>query len=152
MGATLRALRALVLLAGFYVLSAGLLALLAGLAVLIVAEPVHRQHPAVILTKLLMVPVILLAVPIIRGVFMFRAATGDQGPAGLTVDDRQQPELWAEVRALARQAARPTISSPTARRCSTGARSGTARRSWRTGSPPRPPRVLPPAACSRRCR
>ncbi|MCZ4100416.1 M48 family metalloprotease [Streptomyces sp. So13.3] len=103
MGATLRALRALVLLAGFYVLSTGLLAVLAGVFGVIVYESFQGHLALLFLGKLLVVP-LLLTFPIIRGVFMFRGGKGDEGPPGLTVDDTQQPELWAEVRDLARQA------------------------------------------------
>ncbi|MER7188017.1 M48 family metalloprotease, partial [Streptomyces hyaluromycini] len=65
MGATLRALRALVLLCGFYLLS-----------------------------------LVLLAVPVVRGMSMLRTSRGE-GPPGLPVTEADEPRLWVLVRELA---------------------------------------------------
>ncbi|WP_089099145.1 M48 family metallopeptidase [Streptomyces hyaluromycini] len=65
MGATLRALRALVLLCGFHLLS-----------------------------------LVLLAIPVVRGMSMLRAPRGE-GPPGLPVTEADEPRLWALVRELA---------------------------------------------------
>ncbi|MFG3018415.1 M48 family metallopeptidase [Streptomyces sp. NPDC048254] len=94
MGATLRALRALVLLCGFYLLG---LVLLAALAALDVAT-VTWAHGAVA-GKIVLVSVVL-AIPVVRGMFMLRTPKGD-GPAGLTVTEAAEPRLWALVRELA---------------------------------------------------
>lgn len=93
MGATLRALRALALLAGFYLL--GLLML----AVLIAVDWVATltTHSAVF-WKLYIVSA-LLAIPIVRGMFMLRIPR-DQGE-GLPVGETHEPRLWATVRELA---------------------------------------------------
>ncbi|MGW4905557.1 M48 family metallopeptidase [Streptomyces sp. NPDC004270] len=94
MGATLRALRALVLLCGFYLLG---LVLLAALAALDVAA-VTWAHGAVA-GKIVLVSLVL-AIPVVRGMFMLRTPKGD-GPAGLTVTEAAEPRLWALVRELA---------------------------------------------------
>lgn len=73
MGASLRALRALVLLAGFYLLSVFLLAALAGIDYAVVTH----LHGAVA-GKLLLVSVVL-AVPIVRGLFMLRTPRASPG-------------------------------------------------------------------------
>ncbi|MEU9150986.1 M48 family metallopeptidase [Streptomyces sp. NPDC048417] len=94
MGATLRALRALVLLCGFYLLG---LVLLAALAALDVAS-VTWAHGAVT-GKIVLVSVVL-AIPVVRGMFMLRTPEGD-GPVGLAVTEAAEPRLWALVRELA---------------------------------------------------
>ncbi|MDX3456884.1 M48 family metallopeptidase [Streptomyces sp. ME02-8801-2C] len=94
MGSTLRALRALVLLAGFYLLGVLLLAVLAGTDYLLFAHA-----PAAVAAKLALVSVVL-AIPLVRGLFMLRTPKGEE-PAGLPVTEAQEPELWRTVRELA---------------------------------------------------
>ncbi|MEU6226982.1 M48 family metallopeptidase [Streptomyces sp. NPDC047042] len=94
MGSTLRALRALVLLAGFYLLGVLLLAVLAGADYLLFAHA-----PAAAAAKLALVSVVP-AIPLVRGLFMLRTPKGEE-PAGLPVTEAQEPELWRTVRELA---------------------------------------------------
>ncbi|MDX3777092.1 M48 family metallopeptidase [Streptomyces europaeiscabiei] len=94
MGATLRALRALVLLAGFYLLGVILLAALAGADYLL-----HLHAPSSLSAKLYVVSV-LLAIPLVRGLFMLRTPKGEDLP-GLRVTQADEPELWRTVRELA---------------------------------------------------
>ncbi|MGW3264637.1 M48 family metalloprotease [Streptomyces sp. NPDC001056] len=94
MGATLRALRALVLLLGFYLLSLLLLAALVGVDI---AAFRWGHGPAV--AKLGFVTV-LLAVPVVRGMFMLRTPRGEDGP-GIDVTEADEPRLWALVREVA---------------------------------------------------
>ncbi|MDX3834476.1 M48 family metallopeptidase [Streptomyces europaeiscabiei] len=94
MGATLRALRALVLLAGFYLLGVILLAALAGADYLL-----HLHAPSSLSAKLYVVSV-LLAIPLVRGLFMLRTPKGEDLP-GLRVTRADEPELWRTVRELA---------------------------------------------------
>ncbi|MGW1720098.1 M48 family metalloprotease [Streptomyces sp. NPDC002156] len=96
MGSTLRALRALVLLAGFYLLGVLLLAVLAGADYLLFAHT-----PAAVATKLAVVSV-LLAIPLVRGLLMLRTPKGEE-PSGLPVTEADEPELWRTVRELADQ-------------------------------------------------
>ncbi|AJF66982.1 M48 family metallopeptidase [Streptomyces vietnamensis] len=96
MGATLRAVRALVLLSGFYALCLGLLALLgaADWAAVLWA-------PAAIRIKILIVSV-LLAIPVFRGMLMLRTPR-DEEPGGVLVTEADEPRLWRTVRELARE-------------------------------------------------
>ncbi|WP_406198668.1 M48 family metallopeptidase [Streptomyces europaeiscabiei] len=94
MGATLRALRALVLLAGFYLLGVILLAALAGADYLL-----YLYAPSSLSAKLYVVSV-LLAIPLVRGLFMLRTPKGEDLP-GLPVTEADEPELWRTVRELA---------------------------------------------------
>ncbi|MCL6734059.1 M48 family metalloprotease [Streptomyces neyagawaensis] len=96
MGATLRAMRALVLLAGFYLLGVILLAALAGADYLL-----YLHAPSGVALKLYVVSV-LLALPLIRGLFMLRTPKGEERP-GLAVTDTDEPALWRTVRELADQ-------------------------------------------------
>lgn len=96
MGASLRALRALVLLAGFYLLGVVLLAALAGADYAVIT---WLGGPIVL--KLLIVSVVL-AIPIVRGLFMLRTPKGEP-PAGVTVTEAQEPLLWQAVRDVAQQ-------------------------------------------------
>ncbi|KOG51238.1 hypothetical protein ADK76_37540 [Streptomyces griseoflavus] len=104
MGTSLRALRALILLAGFYVLALAVLALLTGAALAAWAW----TPPAAALTVTVLC--VLLGLPVLRGVFTLGAAGGDSkrgsgngvlGTEGLAVTDAEQPELWRAVRSLA---------------------------------------------------
>ncbi|MFJ6794703.1 M48 family metalloprotease [Streptomyces sp. NPDC091268] len=97
MGASLRAARALALLAGFYLLGFVLLAVIAGLDVALAAAGVHGP----LLFKLIIVSVVL-AVPIVRGMFMLRTPKGDPIP-GVPVSEQQEPVLWRTVREVAEQ-------------------------------------------------
>jgi len=94
MGTTLRALRALLLLAGFYLLGVLLLALLAGADYLLILHA-----PASLSGKLVLVSV-LLAIPLVRGLFMLRTPP-DEEDAGLPVTEADEPELWRTVKELA---------------------------------------------------
>ncbi|MCX4691357.1 M48 family metallopeptidase [Streptomyces sp. NBC_01408] len=96
MGASLRATRALVLLAGFYLLGLVLLAVLAGADL---AAVTWLHGPASV--KVLIVSVVL-AVPIVRGMFMLRTPKGEP-PAGVPVTEAQEPALWQAVREVAQQ-------------------------------------------------
>ncbi|MBL1081276.1 M48 family metalloprotease [Streptomyces actinomycinicus] len=97
MGATLRALRALVLLLGFYLLSLGLLAALIGLDVLVFT---WGHGPLTVKVGFITV---LLAIPVVRGMLMLRTPKGDDG-AGIQVTEADEPRLWALVRELAAEA------------------------------------------------
>ncbi|UUN28857.1 M48 family metallopeptidase [Streptomyces sp. FIT100] len=96
MGTTLRAFRAVVLLAGFYLLGVLMLALLAA-----IDWAATLWTPGSVYLKLYVVSVVL-AVPIVRGMFMLRAPK-DDGLAGLGVTETDEPRLWATVRELADQ-------------------------------------------------
>ncbi|KAA6223863.1 peptidase [Streptomyces albofaciens JCM 4342] len=104
MGTSLRALRALVLLAGFYVLALAVLALLtgAGLAAWAWASPAAALTVTVLC--------VLLGLPVLRGVFTLGTAGGNRKRGdghdapetdGLAVTGDEQPELWRAVRSLA---------------------------------------------------
>ncbi|MEU5199201.1 M48 family metallopeptidase [Streptomyces scabiei] len=94
MGATLRALRALVLLAGFHLLGVLLLAAFAGADYLL-----YLHAPSAVAAKLYVVSV-LLAIPLVRGLFMLRTPKGED-PPGLAVTEADEPGLWRAVRELA---------------------------------------------------
>ncbi|MEV6587644.1 M48 family metallopeptidase [Streptomyces acidicola] len=96
MGATLRALRAFVLLAGFYLLGVFLLAALAGTDYLL-----YLYAPASVAAKLYFVSA-LLAIPLVRGLFMLRTPKGEELP-GRPVTEADEPALWRTVRELAEQ-------------------------------------------------
>ncbi|WP_031189630.1 MULTISPECIES: M48 family metallopeptidase [Streptomyces] len=104
MGTSLRALRALILLAGFYVLALVVLALLTGAALAAWAW----APPAAALTVTVLCA--LLGLPVLRGVFTLGAVGGNSKRGsgngvpeteGLAVTDAEQPELWRAVRSLA---------------------------------------------------
>ncbi|MDL5203493.1 M48 family metallopeptidase [Streptomyces sp. ALI-76-A] len=94
MGATLRAVRALVLLAGFYLLGVFLLTALVGTDLLL-----YRYAPASVAVKLYVVSV-LLAIPLVRGLFMLRTPREEEA-AGLPVTETDEPGLWRTVREMA---------------------------------------------------
>ncbi|MGW4702584.1 M48 family metallopeptidase [Streptomyces sp. NPDC004285] len=94
MGATLRALRALVLLAGFHLLGLLLLVLLGALDWV-----AWRWAPAGWALKTYVLSVVL-AVPVVRGMLMLRTPR-DEGVVGVPVTDAEEPRLWAAVRDLA---------------------------------------------------
>ncbi|WKK23434.1 M48 family metalloprotease [Streptomyces olivoreticuli] len=97
MGVSLRALRALVLLAGFYLLGLFVLGVFAGLGF-----ATYQWTSSVIALKLCIV-LGLLAIPVVRGMFMLRTPE-DDGESGLTVTEAQQPLLWSTVREVAEAA------------------------------------------------
>ncbi|MFE0674148.1 peptidase [Streptomyces sp. NPDC058867] len=96
MGAIMRALRALLLLAGFNLLGVLLLAGLAFLDCLLFlyAPP----GVAVALCSVSVLP----AIPVAAGLFAFRARRGEEAP-GLTVTEADEPTLWQTVREVAQQ-------------------------------------------------
>ncbi|MEV0037310.1 M48 family metallopeptidase [Streptomyces sp. NPDC050804] len=96
MGATLRALRALVLLTGFYLFG---LILLGALAALDWAATLWA--PASVYGKLYIITA-LLAIPVVRGMFLLRTPKNED-VAGLPVTEAREPRLWATVRTLAEQ-------------------------------------------------
>ncbi|MEV5508062.1 M48 family metalloprotease [Streptomyces orinoci] len=96
MGACLRALRAILLLAGFYLLALVILGALVGIDIAVWTRGVHLA--SIKLTVVLA----LLGFPILRGVFTFGTGGGDTVP-GLPVTEAGQPELWRTVRGLAEQ-------------------------------------------------
>ncbi|MFG2180513.1 M48 family metalloprotease [Streptomyces abikoensis] len=94
MGTSLRALRALVLLAGFYLIAVLML------GVLVAADVAATLWaPGVAMVKVYVCSVVL-AVPVLRGVFLFSTARAKE-PDGLPVTEAGQPELWRTVRTLA---------------------------------------------------
>ncbi|MFD3802049.1 M48 family metallopeptidase [Streptomyces sp. NPDC058611] len=97
MGASLRALRALVLLAGFYLLGVILLAALAAADYAIISS----GHGGPVALKVFIVSVVL-AIPIVRGMFMLRTPKGEP-PAGVPVTEAAEPALWQAVREVARE-------------------------------------------------
>ncbi|KUM74656.1 M48 family metalloprotease [Streptomyces curacoi] len=96
MGATLRAVRALVLLAGFYLLGFVMLG-----ALVAVDWAVAKGHVGSVTAKVWFVSA-LLAIPIVQGMFALRTPKDEPLP-GLPVTEQQEPALWAAVRALAEQ-------------------------------------------------
>ncbi|MFE7356733.1 M48 family metallopeptidase [Streptomyces sp. NPDC057543] len=94
MDPTLRAVRAVVLFAGFYLL--GIL-LLAALCVLDWAAFRWTWIPIAVMVLARTSP---LALPIVRGMFVLRIPKNDD-VHGLHVDDTREPRLWATVRDLA---------------------------------------------------
>ncbi|MEU8779029.1 M48 family metallopeptidase [Streptomyces sp. NPDC048606] len=96
MGASLRTLRTLVLLCGFYLLSFVLLALLG-----LMDWAAHSWLPAYIGGKII-IGSIVLAVPIVRGVFMLRTPKAGPEP-GVLATEEHEPALWQVVRETAAQ-------------------------------------------------
>jgi Zn-dependent protease with chaperone function len=98
MGASLRALRALVLLAGFYLLGVVLLAVLAGIDYVAIRSGLHATADSIVVFS------VVLAIPVVRGLFMLRTPTAEP-PAGITVtvSEAQEPALWEAMRDVARQ-------------------------------------------------
>lgn len=96
----LRAARALVLLAGFYLMGAVLLAAMALLDWLLVTR-LFTAGAAWFEGTVLTVTV-LLAVAILRGMYAFlRAGRLGPVPHGVAITQQEQPELWEQVRAAA---------------------------------------------------
>ncbi|MFE5486588.1 M48 family metallopeptidase [Streptomyces sp. NPDC056527] len=96
MGASLRALRALVLLAGFHLLG---IALLAVLGLIDWAATLWAPGPWAL--KFYVVTAVL-AVPIVRGMLMLRTPQDEIG-TGVLVSEADEPRLWQTVRELAEQ-------------------------------------------------
>ncbi|MGW5526947.1 M48 family metalloprotease [Streptomyces xanthochromogenes] len=127
---TLRALRALALLAGFYLISGAVLALLVGIDVLIVIGVFEGGHAAWALVKLLAFS-LALTIPIVQGMFALRVRRRRHDPEPwLAVTEDEQPELWAEIR----QVAQLTGTRPPQRVVLTGdVNAGVAERTWMLG-------------------
>lgn len=100
MRTSVRAVQSLGLLVGFYLIALGALGLIAVVDVLVLT---HLDSGYGFFTLKVLVPSFLVAVPLVRGVFLVRRAK-DEVPPGISVSERQQPELWARVRTLAAQA------------------------------------------------
>ncbi|SHM23754.1 M48 family metallopeptidase [Actinacidiphila paucisporea] len=101
MTASLRALRALFLLAGFYLMGLVLLAVVLGIDWLLIRAGVAGGYYPLGLVAFSAV----IIAPILRGMFLFLTAglhTGDN--PGLAVTADEQPELWAQVEEAARAA------------------------------------------------
>ncbi|OAH13865.1 M48 family metalloprotease [Streptomyces jeddahensis] len=96
MGATLRAVRALVLLAGFYLLGFVML------GALVAADWAAAQTSVGSAYVKIWILSALLAIPIVQGMFALRTPKAEP-LAGLPVTEQQEPALWAAVRALAEQ-------------------------------------------------
>ncbi|WP_137993696.1 M48 family metallopeptidase [Streptomyces vilmorinianum] len=94
MGASLRALRALVLLAGFHLLGFVMLALLGA-----IDWAATLWAPGLWALKLYLVTGVL-AVPVIRGMLMLRTPE-DEAAGGVRVTEADEPRLWQAVRELA---------------------------------------------------
>ncbi|MFE0043924.1 M48 family metalloprotease [Streptomyces albireticuli] len=94
MSASPRALRALVLLAGFYLVALAVLGVLVGADV-----AAWIWAPAPVAIKVTVITA-LLGYPVLRGAFALGEGSGDEREA-LPVTEAEQPELWGTVRALA---------------------------------------------------
>jgi Zn-dependent protease with chaperone function len=101
MTASLRALRALVLLAGFYVMGIALLAVVLGLDWALLVGPLATGYfPLGLFFFSTM-----LIIPIVRGMLAFLlAGRRGEGKTGYVVPPDDQPELWAEIGEAARLA------------------------------------------------
>jgi Zn-dependent protease with chaperone function len=96
----LRAVRALVLLAGFHLMSVVLLAAMAALDWLVVTRLFTAR--AAWFEGTVLTVTVLLAVAILRGMFTFlRAGRPGPVPHAVAVTPQDQPELWEQVRAAA---------------------------------------------------
>ncbi|MEY9963088.1 Zn-dependent protease with chaperone function [Streptacidiphilus sp. MAP12-16] len=109
MRTSVRAVQALVLLAGFYLIALGALAAIAVVDVLVLTHLDSGSGPGssglgssgLGAAKLVLFSFVV-AVPLVRGVFLVRRPK-DEAPPGVSVTERQQPELWQRVRDLAEQ-------------------------------------------------
>lgn len=99
MRTSVRAVQALALLAGFYVLALGFLAALVLVDVLLLTHVGQDFGSGAV--RLVALSVVI-AIPVVRGVFRIRRSK-EPPPAGVSVTPEQQPELWARVRAVAEQ-------------------------------------------------
>ena len=96
----LRAVRALVLLAGFYLIGVVLLAAMAVLDWLLVTRLFTAQ--AAWFEGTVLTVTVTLAAAILRGMFaFFRAGRLGRAPQAVAVTPEDQPELWEQVRAAA---------------------------------------------------
>jgi Zn-dependent protease with chaperone function len=96
MSSTLRAVRALILLAGFQLLSLVLLGVLAAV------DWAAVYAPSSVTSKVWLVSLVL-AVPVVRGMFMLRLPKLEE-PPGVPLTEEAEPRLWAVVRELAEAA------------------------------------------------
>jgi Zn-dependent protease with chaperone function len=102
MAATVRALRAFLLLAGFYLMGVLLLALIVGVDVLMVYEMVHGEFR---LGELYVLAVsLMVTLPILDGMFILGRRRSGGGSDGYEVARDAQPRLWAEIEEAARLA------------------------------------------------
>jgi Zn-dependent protease with chaperone function len=97
MRTSVRAVQALGLLAGFYLIAIGALAVIVGFDALVLT---HLDSNAGYAGLKLVGLSVLVAIPLVRGVFLVRRPK-DEAPPGISVSEQQQPELWARVRGLA---------------------------------------------------
>lgn len=98
MGSTLRAVRALLLLLGFYVVGLVMLGALGLADWWLIEDGVH----GIAGLKFLFLSLIV-GIPIVQGMFALRGPRFEPPADGLRVDERQEPRLWAAVRRLAGQ-------------------------------------------------
>ncbi|MGW1531215.1 M48 family metalloprotease [Streptomyces aureus] len=98
-----RALRAVLLLAGFFLIGVVLLAAMAGLDWLLVTRLLTAR--AARFEGMIIAVTVLLALVVLRGMFTFlRAGRLGRMDQGVAVGPDDQPELWAEIRAAAEAA------------------------------------------------
>ncbi|MET8023353.1 M48 family metalloprotease [Streptomyces avermitilis] len=103
MTASLRALRALALLAGFYLMGVALLMVLAAADWVLLTRHLVTQSVYLVLGTVF--TSVALMAPILRGMFAFLlAGRRSSGAGGCPVTPQEQPELWAEVLEAARRA------------------------------------------------
>ena len=95
----MRAVQALGLLAGFYLIAMGALAAIVGFDLFVLS---HLDSGSSFVALKLVGLSVLVAIPLVRGVFLVRRPK-DEAPPGISVTEQQQPELWARVRGLAAQ-------------------------------------------------
>ncbi|WP_037908756.1 M48 family metallopeptidase [Actinacidiphila yeochonensis] len=101
MSLPLRALRALVLLAGFYLMGVVLLAVLGTVDWLLLAGLFSGRHSDRYgyCTGIVLIASLTLAVPVVRGMAVsLTAGRRATTPPGLVVTEHEQPELWLLVR------------------------------------------------------
>ncbi|MFJ9036859.1 M48 family metallopeptidase [Streptomyces sp. NPDC102406] len=98
MGSALRAVRALVLLLGFYLVGLVLLGALGAADWWLVADGGHGIAALKVVFLSLVV-----GVPIMQGMFAVRGPRFEPPADGLRVEEHQEPRLWAVVRRLAEQ-------------------------------------------------
>ncbi|GDY32625.1 M48 family metallopeptidase [Gandjariella thermophila] len=96
MRVSVRALQAVGLLAGYYLLTAGALV---GLAAFDIVLLTHTAATHVFTEARVIGATVVVAIPLVRGLLMTRQRRGDI--PGVAVSPEEQPELWARVRGLA---------------------------------------------------
>jgi Zn-dependent protease with chaperone function len=96
-----RALQAVGLLLGFYLVTLGTLAALAVVDIVLVLRTTAGT-PVVAEGKVIGATAVI-ALPLVRGLLMSRPRRGDRTTAGVRVTPQDQPELWARVTRVAEQ-------------------------------------------------